>query len=55
MEEEWQAIAATFDFLLPGIHVHILESLNFVERHACKVDRSGDKLAMKPKWFKMSH
>ena len=43
IEEEWQAIAATFNVLLPGIHVHIPESLDFVERHACKLNRAGNK------------
>ena len=42
MEEEWKAIADTFDVLLPGIHIHIPESLEWVERHACRVNRSGD-------------
>ena len=42
IEAEWQEIAATFDVLLPGVHVHIPESLDYVERHACKLDRAGD-------------
>ena len=42
MEREWQEIAASFDVLLPGEYIHIPESLDFVERHYCKLDRAGD-------------
>ena len=45
IEEEWQAIAATFNVLLPAVYVHIPESLDFIERHACKVDRAGNKFS----------
>ena len=55
LEAEWQELAAEYDVLLPGVHLHIPESLDFVERHACKVDRSGDKPIRKPKRFKMSY
>ena len=43
MEREWQEIAATYDVLLPGDYIHIPESLDFVERHSCKVNRAGDR------------
>ena len=46
MEEEWQEIAASYDVLLPGLYLHIPESLEFVERHCCKVDQTGHKLTM---------